>query len=271
VTRQANGNFGSDLNLVPPALQPAYGGSFAQDTVILPNGRSYVVPDYEDIDGIYNPDFGPINVVDNTGHSKYNALQMSLRHQSGEFFARAAYTLAKTTDEGTGYYNQFDQHSQKGLSQLDQRNRLEASAGWTPTHGAMRNFVMSGVLNLASGRPYTGVFDTSEVNFSLVPGEGYNSFTGPGTADVDMSVARSFRFHEHYAVRLRAESFDLLNHANYLSNVNNVQYTTTQQNDSDGNPTNVWTAAANQGFGTPLATYPKYGSRSFQLSGQFSF
>jgi len=38
VTRQANGNFGLDLNLVPPALQPQFGGSFTSDVVTLPNG-----------------------------------------------------------------------------------------------------------------------------------------------------------------------------------------------------------------------------------------
>jgi len=42
VTRQANGNFGLDLNLVPPEQQPAFGGSYATATVALPNGKTYV-------------------------------------------------------------------------------------------------------------------------------------------------------------------------------------------------------------------------------------
>src|SRR5207253_4108922 len=45
VTRQANGNFGFDLNLVPPNQQPAFGGSFSTATVTLPNGKSYTTPD----------------------------------------------------------------------------------------------------------------------------------------------------------------------------------------------------------------------------------
>lgn len=271
VTRQANGAFGNDLNLVPPALQPSFGGNYAEDTLILPSGSSFVVPDYEAIDGIYNPNFGPINVIDNTGHSKYNALLVSLRHTSSQAFANVAYTLSKATDEGTGYYNQFDQHSQRGLSQLDQRQRLVVSGGWTPTHGPLRRFILSGVLTEASGRPYTGVLDTSQVNFSLVPGQGYNSFTTPGTSDLDISVTRDLHIKERYILRLRAESFDLLNHPNYLPTVNNVQYTTAQQNDASGNPTNVWTATPNPSFGTPLASYPRYGSRSFQFSTRLSF
>lgn len=179
VTRQANGNFGRDLNLVPPDLQVEYGGNFTQDTLYLPNGKSYVVPDYEAIDGVLNPNFGTINVVDNTGNSKYNALQVSFRESSPQYFAQVSYTLAKATDRGTGYYDQFDISAQRGLSALDQRQRLAASGGWTPTQGPMRNFIVSGVLTEATGRPYTGVLNVAQVNFSLVPGQGYNSFTGP--------------------------------------------------------------------------------------------
>lgn len=271
VTRQANGNFGSDLNLVPPSLQVQYGGSFTEDKVIFPDGHSAIVPDFEAIDGIYNPNFGPINVIDNTGHSKYNGLLVSLRHTSSQFFATAAYTLAKSTDQGTGYYNQFDQKSQRGLSLLDQRNRFVLSAGWTPTKGLFRRFILAGVLNESSGRPYTAVFNSAQPNFSVVPGEGYNSFTGPGTSNLDISLARDLHLSERFTLRLRAESFDLFNHPNYEANVNNVQYTTTQQNDGDGNPTNVWVAAKNPSFGTPLASMPRSGSRSFQFSTRLSF
>jgi hypothetical protein len=271
VTRQANGNFGRDLNLVPPALQVQYGGNFTEDTLFLPSGGSYVVPDYEAIDGILNPNFGTINVVDNTGTSKYNALQVSFRQHSPQFFAQVSYTLAKATDRGTGYYNQFDISAQRGRSALDQRHRLAASGGWTPTHGLMRNFIVSAVLTEATGRPYTGVLDTAQVNFSLVPGQGYNSFTGPGTNDFDLSLTRDIHLRERYTLRLRAEAFDLFNHANYLDTVNNVQYATSQRNDTSGSPINVWDAISNPGFGTPLATFPEYGARNFQFSSRLSF
>ncbi len=265
VTRQANGNFGRDINLVPPELQVAYGGNYTQDTVILPNGQSYVVPDYEAIDGIYNPNFGTINIVDNTGHSKYNGLLVSLRHTSSQFFAQVSYTLSKSTDEGVGYYNQFDMQAQRGRSLLDQRNRFVASGGWTPTHGAMRHFIIAGVLNEASGRPYTGVLDTSEPNFSLVPGEGYNSFTGPGLNDLDVNLTRDFHFGERYVWRLRLDVFDVLNHANYTDTVNNVQYVTSSNTD------NVFTFDPNPQFGQPLATFPQNGERNMQFSTRFSF
>jgi hypothetical protein len=175
VTRQANGNFGYDLNLVPSSLQPQYGGSFASDTVTLPNGKSYVVPDFEAIDGIVSSDFGPINAVDNSGKSIYHGLQVSLRHQSKKFTGGVAYTFSKNIDQGTGYFNQFDIPSQRGLSQLDQKHRLVMTGLWSPDWRPTKDFTFGTVMTFASGRPYNGVFDTSQLNFSIVPGEGYNS------------------------------------------------------------------------------------------------
>jgi hypothetical protein len=271
VTRQANGNFGSDLNLVPPSQQVQYGGSFTEDQVTFPNGSSVIVPDFEAIDGIYNSNFGPINVIDNTGHSKYNGLLVSVRHTSSQFFGTAAYTLSKSTDRGTGYYDQFDQKSQSGRSLLDQRHRFVLSGGWTPSTGTLHGFIVSEVLNESTGRPYTAVFDSAQLNFSVVPGEGYNSFTGPGTSDVDLSLARDLHLSDRIMVRLRAESFNLFNHPNYEDKVNNVQYTTDQLNDAEGNPTNLWVASSNPSFGTPLASMPRSGSRAFQFSTRISF
>ncbi|HYL96485.1 MAG TPA: TonB-dependent receptor [Terriglobales bacterium] len=269
VTRQANGNFGLALNLVPPALQtlPQFGGSFTNDNVTLPNGRIYNVPDFEAIDGILNPNFSTINAVDNSGKSKYNALLVSLRHSSRQFQTAVAYTLSKAIDQGTGYFNQFDQAAQRGPSQLDQRNRLVLSGAWSPQFHALRDFTFATVANFASGRPYTAVFDTPQLNFSIVPGEGYNSFYGPGVEDIDFSVARAVKINERMNLRFSAEAFDLFNHPNFQQNaVDNVQYTTTQIGS-----TNNWTATPNPHFGAGLAMAPRYGSRAFQFAARFSF
>ena len=272
VTRQALAA-GSDLNLVPPALQPQFQtGAFTQDTVFFPDGKSFVVPDSAGIDGILNLNFGPINVIDNTGSSVYNALLVSLRHTSSQFFTAVAYTFSKTIDQGTGYYNQFDQQSQRGPSQLDQRHRFVLSGGWTPTSGPLRHFIVAGVLNEATGRPYTAVFDTTSVNFSMVPGEAFNSFTGPGVNNFDFSVARDIHLGEKFTLGLKAEAFNLFNHSNFQQNpVNSVQYTTSQRSDSMGNPTNVWDATPNPSFGAPVGVVSRFGSRAFQFSTRFSF
>jgi hypothetical protein len=280
VTRQANGNFGFDLNLVPPDQQPIFSpGSFATATVTLPNGKTYTTPDYGAIDGFVDPNFGTINAIDNSGLSIYNGLLVSLRHHSRQFLTSGAYTLSRTTDQGTGYFNQFDQRSQRGPSQLDQTHRFVTTGVWSPQFRALKNFEFSGILTLASGRPYTAVFDNPEVNFSIVPGEKFNSFRGPTFKDVDFSVSRVFHFGERYQLGFRAEAFDLFNHPNYQQNVvDNVQYTICPDPTLQCpivNPNNstdqLWTAGPNPDFGAPGAIAPKFGSRSFQFSTRLSF
>jgi hypothetical protein len=271
VTRQANGNFGLDLNLVPPDQQPAFGGSYATATVTLPNGKTYVTPDFSAIDGFVNPNFGPINAVDNSGHSVYNGLLISLRHQSKQFLASVAYTYSSTVDQGTGYFNQFDQKAQKGPSQLDQPQRFVATGVWMPKVHYLRGFEFGTVLNFANGRPYTAVFDNPEVNFSVVPVEKFNGFRGPGVKNVDINVSRTFRIGERYTLKFLAEAFDLFNHANFQqTNLDNVQYSLTQLDDSGVNNSN-WSAAPNPHFGSPLAMVPRFGARSFQFSTRFNF
>jgi hypothetical protein len=276
VTRQANGNFGYDLNLVPPEQQPAFGGNFTTATVILPNGKSYVVPEFEAIDGLIDPNFSSINAVDNSGKSVYNGMLVSLRHQSTQFQGALAYTYSKTIDQGTGYMNQFDQKSQRGPSQLDQTQRLVLSGAWSPVMRGLKGFTFSSVATIASGRPYTAVFDTANVNFSIVPGQGFNSFRGPGVRDVDVSVARNFKLNERLGLKFRIEAFNLFNHANFQQGaVDNVQYTTneecTPQPDGSCTALPIWDATVNDHFGKPLFAAPKYGSRNLQLSMRFNF
>lgn len=271
VTRQANGNFGFDLNLVPPALQPVFSpGTPATATVTLPNGKVFTTPDYSAVEGFIDPNFGTINAVDNSGKSIYHGLLIGLRHHSRQFLSSIAYTYSRTTDQGTGYYNQFDQRSQNGPSLLDQPHRFVATGVWTPELRYLKDFEFSGILNVASGRPYTAVFDNSEVNFSIVPGEKFNSFRGPGVANLDFSVSRNFHLSERFQFKIMAEAFDLFNHPNYQQNViNNIQYTVTP-----GAATGTdmqWSAQVNPDFGKPGAIVSRYGSRSFQFSTRFIF
>jgi hypothetical protein len=276
VTRQANGNFGYDLNLVPSDQQVAFAGvgnAFNTATITLPNGQTYTTPDFGAIDGFVDPNFGTINAVDNSGLSIYNGLLVSLRHHSRQFLASVAYTFSHTTDQGAGYFNQFDQASQRGPSQLDQTHRFVATGVWLPQFHALKNFEFSSILNFASGRPYTAVFDNPEVNFSIVPGEKFNSFRGPTFKDVDLSVSRELHFGERYRLGFRAEAFNIFNHPNFQQNVvDNVQYFANSVGTNPSNATDqLWSAVANPDFGAPGAIVPKFGSRSFQFSTKFSF
>lgn len=269
VTRQANGNFGLDINLYPPELQPSQGG-VATDTLQMPNGTVYTVPDYGAFDGYLNSSFGTINEVDNSGKSIYHGLQVSLRHNSSQFQGGVSYTFSRTIDQGTGYYNQFMVASQRGLSQLDQTHRLVLTGTWSPTPHYVRGFSLGSVLTFASGRPFEPELDVSNVNFKMVPGEGFNSFRGPGVNNIDLNLARLVKLNERASMKFGVEAFNLLNHPNFQqSPVNQVQYTTSQP-DPVSQPT-YYVASPNPTFGQPLAVAPRYGARAIQLSARFSF
>ncbi|MFY9558941.1 MAG: TonB-dependent receptor [Terriglobales bacterium] len=269
VTRQANGNFGLDINLFPPELQPSQGG-VATDTIQMPNGKVYTVPDYGAFDGFLDPNFGTINEVDNSGLSIYHGLQISLRHNSSQFQGGVSYTFSKTIDQGTGYYNQFAIASQRGPSQLDQTHRLVLTGTWSPTQHFVKGFTLGSVMTFASGRPFEPELDVSNVNFKMVPGEGFNSFRGPGVNNIDVNLARVVRLNERMSLKFVAEAFNLLNHPNFQqSPVNQVQYTTSQP-DPDNQPT-FYVASPAPDFGKPLAVASRYGARAIQLSARFSF
>jgi hypothetical protein len=267
VTRQANGNFGLDINLYPPALQPSQGG-IATDTIQMPNGKFYTVPDYGAIDGYLNPNFSTINEVDNSGKSIYHGLQVSLRHSSSQFQGGVSYTFSKTIDQGTGYYNQFAIASQRSVSQLDQPHRLVLTGTWFPTQHYIKGFMLGSVMTFASGRPFEPELDVANVNFQMVPGEGFNSFRGPGVNNIDLNLARVVKINERMSIKFVAEAFDLLNHPNFQqSPVNQVQYTTNQPDTS----VPFYIASPNLDFGKPLAVATRYGARAIQLSARFSF
>jgi hypothetical protein len=44
---------------------------------------------------------------------------------------------------------------------------------------------------------------------------GRNVVTGPGFNNTDLSICKNFRLNENILVQLRAEFFDLFNHANF--------------------------------------------------------
>ena len=265
VTRQANGNFGLDINLFPPDQQPSQGG-FATDTVTLPNGKVYTVPDYGAIDGYKDPNFGAINEIDNSGKSIYHGLQVSLRHTSTQFQGGVSYTFSKNIDQGAGYYNQFAIASQRGPSQLDQTHRLVLTGAWSPTQRYVKGFILGTVMTFANGRPFEPELDAANVNFKMVPGEGFNSFRGPGVNNIDLNLAREVKLNERMRVKFVAEAFNLLNHPNFQqSPVDQVQYTLQQDTDTS------YTASPNPTFGQPLAVAARYGSRAIQLSARFSF
>ena len=190
-----------------------------------------------------------INEVDNSGSRSITGSRFHcgiVRRNS----RAASLALSKTSDQGTGYDNQFAIASQRSVSQLDQPHRLVLTGTWSPTQHYSKGCILGSVRTFASGVPFGPELHVANVNFQMVPGEGFNSFRGPGVDNIDLNLAQVVKINERMSVKFVAEAFDLLNHPNFQqSPVDQVQYTTTPPSDT----VSYYTVTPNPDFGKPLA------------------
>ena len=244
-------------------------------TYLLPNGSSVVRPNLDSglfKDGLISSAVGQVNALISPGVDNYNSFFVQLNRQISRGLAFiVSYTLAKTTQSGVDFDNQFDLSDTHGRSLLDQRQRLSIAGVYAPTvsvdssmaRAALNGWKLSMITQLNSGRPYTGVITTAQsgnyLNDSaalqstantaaglvgggnqggLAPGDGINSFTGPGTTEVDLGVERGFKIGKEQAITLKAQIFNVLNSANYFvyagNGINQVQYVASGSNCGDG-------------------------------------
>jgi hypothetical protein len=169
---------------------------------------------------------------------------------------------------GVDFNNQFDFSNTHSPSLLDQRHRLSIAAVWQPqttglssgfAKSLLSNWTFSAVMAFNSGRPYSpllnsactgpnlnscngangnlndSAFNESTNNTALgidgvgpSPVSGLNSFYGPWIDEVDLGLERKFHISEHHVIALKAQVFNLANHANfYVQNgagINQTQY-----------------------------------------------
>jgi hypothetical protein len=302
-----------DQNLTPPT---------GTTTFVLPNGSTVVEPNLDTgllKEGNLTPALGQINTLISPGIDNYNSLFVQLNRQAAkDLNFIVSYTLAKSTQSGVDFYNQFDFSGTHGLSLLDQRQRLSIAAVYSPTvetenemaRTALNGWKVSMITQLNSGHPYTGVIGTSNIpscsagytltsntvctnnstgltvapavasgnplndsaaeqatantaaglvggnspGYGLAPGDGINSFTGPGTTQIDLGIERAFKVKEGQTITLRAQAFNLFNSANYFvyagSGINQVQYTASGATCGDGKTVNqTCTLTPNNGPG----------------------
>ncbi len=257
-----------DENLIAP------GGT---TTYTLPNGSTVVRPNFDSgllKEGAINPSLGQINALISPGIDNYNSLFVQLNRQvSHGLDVIVSYTLAKTTESGVDFDNQFDFSDTHGLSLLDQRQRLSIAGVYAPevqldnraAQEILGGWKVSMITQLNSGHPYTGVITTTSnatsdyLNDSaalestantaaglvgggdqggLAPGDGINSFTGPPITEIDLGLERAFKIGEHQAITFKAQIFNLFNSANYFvyagNGINQVQYTASGSTCGDG-------------------------------------
>ena len=319
-----------DQNLQAPAGTTTY---------LLPDGKSVVAPNLDtnlQKEGAITSSLAQINTLISPGINNYNSLFVQLNRQvaTGLNFI-VSYTLAKSTQSGVDFYNQFDFSGTHGLSLLDQRQRLSIATVYAPkvelenemARRALNGWRVSMIAQINSGHAYTGVIGTSNIptcasgatlvdnfdcsdgtkpqyasggtlndtaanqatantaaglvggnspGYGLAPGEGINSFTGPGTTQVDLGIERAIQIKETQSVTFKVQAFNLLNSANYFvyagSGINQVQYDAYGPTCGDGKTLNqTCQLVPHSGFKTLTAVDQSHPPRILQFSFAYKF
>ncbi len=177
------------------------------------------------------PPFSTIQSDVNDGYLHYNSLNVNLKHSfEGRGAMLVSYVWSHTIDNvdpDTTSQNPNDANfvgrQEQGNAIYDQRNRGVASGYYI----APLKIQVGGVLTLAGGLPYnliTGSTNSGDTGGTtdrpIINGAVVGRDTGRGTPiyTFDPFLARAFPlFHEAVFLDLRAEAFNVANHANYVS------------------------------------------------------
>ncbi len=216
------------------------------------------------------PPYSVIQSDVNDGLVYYEALDVNLNHSFSHGLSMlASYTWSHAIDNvdpDIPSQNPNDPNfpgwAEVGNAIFDQRHRFVLSG----TYIAPLKIRIGGIATLATGLPYNIVTGTTNsgdtgattdrpvINGAVV---GRNTGRGGDIYDVTPFIARNFAIiHERLQLDLRAESFNVLNHANF------VGYSGTWGNGATAGP----------GFGAPLAGVTnQLPARSFQFSARATF
>jgi hypothetical protein len=210
-------------------------------------GGNYIYPD---------PTLGQNRRIQSEGYLKGNALELTFRGKPSKYFSgQVQYTLSRTYNNTSGITffpaNSYNPSADWGRSDNDRLHKFDLLASSQPT----RFFIFGAALSLYSGKPVnitTGSDDNHDGIINDRPaGVGRNTLPGPGTIGLDLNLSHDFplskRKEEKKIFSLSLNSFNVLNHPNYLTYVGTI---------------------SSQLFGHPTAAQPP---RRMQLNVQFKF
>lgn len=215
------------------------------------------------------------------GNSNYNALEVSLRHDSGPLEFLIGYTYSKSIDQSSSLAEpvypfavdasgrKIDPSLSRAISAFDMTHNFVASYRYElPFVRLSRNherltkgWALSGIMRFSTGFPVTlfnntdtsllgtipnginnngvdtpdwsgkslslhtnprggrAVFDTSQFSLPALGTIGKarrRFFYGPGLENLDVTLSRSLLVRENRALELRAEAFNVFNHAQFF-------------------------------------------------------
>ena len=208
-----------------------------------------------DFSGAFNA-LGQNREIQSDGYQKSNALELTFRGKPSKYFAgQVQYTLSRTYNNTSGvtYFpaNSYDPTADWGRSDNDRLHKFDLLASSQPT----RFFTVGAALSLYSGKPVnitTGADDNHDgIINDRPPGIARNTLYGPGTINLDLNLSHDFllsnRKKENRVLSVALNSFNVLNHPNYLTYIGTI---------------------SSPLFGQPVAAQPP---RRMQLDVQFKF
>lgn len=101
-------------------------GPFGESTTYISSTGAAIIGTREPL----GPAFGSVSYQTSIGNSNYNALQVSLHHESGSTELFVSYTYSKSIDQASNLGDQvdpFEPNSSRGLSSFDMRQNFVAS------------------------------------------------------------------------------------------------------------------------------------------------
>jgi outer membrane receptor protein involved in Fe transport len=178
-------------------------------------------------DSLEFPNGGFLDYNNGVVNAYYHGLALQLIQRLGRnLYLNANYTYSHIIDNGnfTTFINlpqnQFDYASEKANSNQDVRHRFVANFNMTaPDRTFLRNFSLSGILTLQTGRPFT-IFTGGDSNGDTNPVTdrvgltGRNTYIGDALRALDLRVSRFFQIREGVRLDLMFDAFNLFNRPN---------------------------------------------------------
>ncbi len=204
-------------------LGPFFGGALGSGLQTLSNGLDD-----------YNND---------VANAVYHGGTVTVIERRKNFNLTANYTYSHSIDNGnfTTFINlppnQFDYNSERSNSNQDARHRLVTNfTALAPNNGPWRNFQLSSIITLQSGRPFTLFYGNNTLNdvaggatdrVGGAPAVGHcptvqdcqtmiprNTYIGDPEYDWDLRVARAIHLSDRRQVELAFDAFNVFNRPN---------------------------------------------------------
>ena len=223
-----------------PTLGPFGLGPFFSTFLQNPSGLEFGVPG---VPGTSTLSAGLLDYNNDVANAVYHGLTLTAMERVKYFRMTANYTYSHTIDNGnfTTFINlppnQFDYSAERANSNQDLRHHLTANFTATaPEHSYLRNFELSSIITLQSGRPFTlfvgentfgdvAGLSTDRVGGAPVTGQcssvsncsttvGRNTYIGAPLYSSDLRLSRNFKVGEGKRLDLAIDAFNLFNHPN---------------------------------------------------------